>query len=495
MATSSQSKRLVSVSNGIEFLLIPRDELPDAEASGYYRPESRGLTIIEKEGRLYEVALDESRAAEHSGYRDLLSRERRRPQQVDSVPNAVPTCEAAETKLEANSLIGGTRVTANADEPLAATPAVSMIPLSLIEAVTQSDREAEEQRIEQERQINEATGWRKQMLRFQFWFAAHQEGLLRQLGTNGLSIALHVVILLLLASFFLVSPERKEIVIMASPSTSDDIVEEFTMQPEVVEITEPTQAEDADASPIEEVIPEISEAAETPDFLAAVSSMPATPPKTPSKPAPIPGEGMESAKGKPTFFGSKFAAINYVFVIDNSNSMTKGRFETALIQLMLTVNQLTPKQRFYVIFYSDTAYGMMHPNRVANLVVATPKNKLLLGNWLNTVPLCLKTNGKEAIQAALDLDPDVIYVLGDGAFTDGAAKQFAAKPHPRIIIHTRGMEVDEKNAREFKLLATSHKGTYRDVGVMPEGATLAKQYPRPRNNKRGPVWGITLPLP
>jgi hypothetical protein len=138
---------------------------------------------------------------------------------------------------------------------------------------------------------------------------------------------------------------------------------------------------------------------------------------------------------------------------------------------------------------------MMHPNRVANLVAATPQNKLLLGNWLNTVPLCLKTNGKEAIQAAFDLNPDVIYVLGDGAFTDNAAKQFAAKPHPRIVIHTRGMEVDEKNAREFKLLATSHKGTYRDVGVMPEGALLAKQYPRPRNNKRGPVWGITLPLP
>ena len=69
---------------------------------------------------------------------------------------------------------------------------------------------------------------------------------------------------------------------------------------------------------------------------------------------------------------------------------------------MLTVSQLTPKQRFYVIFYSDTAYPMMHPNSVSELQPATSRNKELLYYWLQSVQLCLKTNGTEAIQMAFD---------------------------------------------------------------------------------------------
>ncbi len=504
-SATPSDKRLVSISNGIEFLLIPRSELQDAEASGYYRPESRGRTIIEREGRLFEIPLEKGPLAEQQGYRDLLLRERRsRPASlvthvalplidVTSEQPSDPSGEAAPNVSDLKSVFKN-----NVPSPGVTAPPVSHLPipaptLSVVEAIEQSKREAEELRLEQERQIEEQTGLRRQGLRFQFWFAARRERLLKQLGTNSISIAIHVGILLLLASFFIASPKKQELVILSTPSTSESVVEEFTIEPETIEITEPTELEEAEASPAEEVMPETAVAEAAPNFLAAVSGEAIKPPAAPAKPAPIPGDGMASAKGKPTIFGSKFAAINYVFVIDNSNSMTKGRFETALIQLMLTVNQLTPKQRFYVIFYSDTSYGMMHPNTVRSLVPATPQNKLRLGQWLNTVPLCLRTNGKAAIQAAIDLNPDMIYVLGDGAFTDKAAQHFASNPHPRIVINTLGMEVDAKNAKEFQLLATSHRGTYRDVGVMPEGAVMAKQFPRPRNNVRGPVWGITLP--
>ena len=51
-----------------------------------------------------------------------------------------------------------------------------------------------------------------------------------------------------------------------------------------------------------------------------------------------------------------------MFVVDNSNSMIRGRFETALLELIRTVDNMTPKQQFYVIFFSDTAYRVFHPN-------------------------------------------------------------------------------------------------------------------------------------
>ena len=112
------------------------------------------------------------------------------------------------------------------------------------------------------------------------------------------------------------------------------------------------------------------------------------------------GTGKAAPKSKPAFFGSKVSAVDYVFVIDNSNSMTKGRFETALNELLKAVAQLTARQRFYVIFYSDTAYPLFHPKPATDLVNATSRNKQRLKSWLETVQLCLKTNGKEAISAA-----------------------------------------------------------------------------------------------
>ncbi|MCM2374524.1 VWA domain-containing protein [Aporhodopirellula aestuarii] len=502
MSSPQSRSRFVSVSNGIEFLLIPRSELPKAEANGYYRPESRGLMILEKDGRLFEVPVEKGGTAEHQGYRDVLSRERRKSNPAKEITSPDTTSNSPVPTLKAPTTDSAVEVD-NATPPKIEQPKAqpqpaespqpqTIAPLSMVAAIERSEREAEELRLEQQRQIEEQTGWRKEWLRFQFWFAERRDAYLRQLGTNSISVLIHVAIVLMLASFYLVNPEKQKFVIVAAPSSSDNVVEEFTIETEPIEITEPTEEPEADSAPVEEVVPDVTETATTPDFLSAVNFASIKPPTTPAKASTTPGTGIASVKGKPTFFGSKFAAINNVFVIDNSNSMTRGRFETALIQLMLTVNQLTPKQRFYVIFYSDTAYGMMHPNTVPNLVAATPRNKALLANWLDTVPLCLRTNGKKAIQIALDLKPDVIYVLGDGAFTDGAAQYFASRPNPNIVIHTRGMEVQKKDAAQFELLATSHKGNYRDVGVMPEGAAMAQRYPRPRNSTRGPIWGIML---
>ena len=55
------------------------------------------------------------------------------------------------------------------------------------------------------------------------------------------------------------------------------------------------------------------------------------------------------------------------------------------------------------------------------------------------------------------------------------------------------MEVKEKDAKSFRKLAEINRGTYMDVGVSPEGALMAKQAPRRRNNTRGPIWGLELP--
>ena len=66
---------------------------------------------------------------------------------------------------------------------------------------------------------------------------------------------------------------------------------------------------------------------------------------------------------RPVIQRAKFA-----FVIDNSGSMTKGRFETALYELQSAVEQMQPTQMFYVIFFNDTACtSLFHPEPALRL--------------------------------------------------------------------------------------------------------------------------------
>jgi hypothetical protein len=201
------------------------------------------------------------------------------------------------------------------------------------------------------------------------------------------------------------------------------------------------------------------------------------------------GEGLSAA----SFFGSKTKGSRFVFVVDNSNSMGGGRFETALSELMKTVDGMSAQQSFYVIFFSDTAYRLFHPKPVMRMVPATYDNKKKLRSWLGTVEMCLKTKGEEAIQTAFDLQPDVIYILGDGRFTDRAGMMLAA-PHKRQVpIHTLGMEVDPIGKREFQAIAKANRGTYRNVTASRTARKMAARNPIKKNRTRGYVWGTTLP--
>ncbi len=63
------------------------------------------------------------------------------------------------------------------------------------------------------------------------------------------------------------------------------------------------------------------------------------------------------------FFGTEAKGNRFVFVVDNSSSMKGGRLEMAVAELVRTVEGLSPRQSFYVIFVSDQTYPMFYPQR------------------------------------------------------------------------------------------------------------------------------------
>jgi hypothetical protein len=208
------------------------------------------------------------------------------------------------------------------------------------------------------------------------------------------------------------------------------------------------------------------------------------------------GQGMASigdGMGGAAYFGTVVSGRRFVYVLDNSNSMTKGRFETAVNELVRSVDSMSQTSSFYVVFFSDTAYPLFHPTPATGFVKATEENKARLKQWLRTVQLCLYTDGHKAMDIAFSMRPDAIYILGDGAFTDDTTKMLTA-PHKRSIpIHTFGMEVDQKGEWQLKDIAKANHGKYTPVRAHPLALEMAKKNPLPRNRTRGPVWGLSLP--
>jgi len=210
------------------------------------------------------------------------------------------------------------------------------------------------------------------------------------------------------------------------------------------------------------------------------------------------GSGPSSGTGNgppATFFGSSAIANRVVFVVDNSNSMDEGRMHTSLAELARCVQALSPEQSFYVLFYSDTVYGMFHPHAVDELLPATKGNKQRLMQWLHTAEMCVGGRLVDAMRLVVRLEPDVVFLLSDGVMSDYPVDYITdANNNWPFTIHTIGMTVpDAAAAQNLARIAHANGGTFRSVGVSPLAQELAKRNPIKKNRHRGGVWGIKLP--
>ena len=316
-------------------------------------------------------------------------------------------------------------------------------------------------------------------------------GLLETMPSWLVSTLVHITLILFLAIFTFARTSEKSLILNVDPTDHAEVFTEMeVVDYEEIEFEEDSSMEEMVLSENELSLPAVNatvantlaDSFESMDLDVGLGEL---------------IEGLEEVGeevGTTTFFGAKQTAQKVVFVVDNSNSMTNGKFETALNELSKTVGNLTPQQKFHVIFFSDTAYMMFHPKPVTKLLPATEENKDRLRQWLYTVEMCLKTKGAEAMNAALMLKPDVIYVLGDGAFTDNTTDLLTAPHRRKIVVNTLGMQVSGKGSDQLKAIARANKGKYRDVSAAAGAAKMARQNPIRRNRSRGKVWGITLPV-
>jgi len=133
-----------------------------------------------------------------------------------------------------------------------------------------------------------------------------------------------------------------------------------------------------------------------------------------------PGAGAE-------FFGTVAYGDRFVFILDNSTSMSYGganaqtgdRFARASTELLYSIERLTDQQSFYVILFNGQTRRMFDDaSLVADPLPATRENKDRLRAWLAGVPLGPSTDPRDALRLGLTVRPSAVFLLSDGEFNE-----------------------------------------------------------------------------
>lgn len=343
------------------------------------------------------------------------------------------------------------------------------------------------------------------------------------------SAAVNVVAILGLALIFVAAEAKPKRPVLTLGATEESFVDELTPVEFEASAEAPAGVEQAadqlpeldvlaaDAVAIDDVAPDAAAFADAPtavmpvsfdsaDALAALGG-------TGGDSSGSGGGGGGAGGGQPagaSFFGRTGQGQTVCFICDNSNSYRDGGFHAVLDEVARAVDSLRPEQSFFVVFFSDAAYPMFHPERMDALQSASPDNKRRLRTWLASVQMCGGGQGiDEAVRIAGKLDADVVYFLSDGEHAASVVDRVTRADFGGAVVHTFGMQqgvwdrrtgqVDPEKLRRQQdfdrnliAIATAHGGTFTPVTVPPQAAALERLRPIQRNRTPGPVWGVKL---
>jgi len=193
--------------------------------------------------------------------------------------------------------------------------------------------------------------------------------------------------------------------------------------------------------------------------------------------------------GAASFFGLDARGNSFVYVVDYSGSMYMlGKIQAAKNELIRSIQALSGAQKFYVIFF-DSRHQAMPSER---LVPATAENKRTYGQWVEQTNGGGGTNPLQAMELALSLKPNAIWLMTDGMFecSDDMILGLIRTNNPGRRIQVHAIAFFE-NAGEpiLKQIAEENRGKYRFVPPTAIGApggvpvrprrTFPRPLPRP----------------
>ncbi len=177
----------------------------------------------------------------------------------------------------------------------------------------------------------------------------------------------------------------------------------------------------------------------------------------------------KAEEGGPSYYGIPIRARRLVFVIDTSGSMAGERLAAAKKELVEAIDKLPAEAQFNILVF-DSKLAIWSQK----LVIATPDNRKRAASFVNGLIANGSTCTYDALAAALNMKVESIYVLTDGAPTNGLIVEpgqilAAVQIQNRIVgssIHTIGIAPGPDDAifsLFLKALAAENHGQYRKV--------------------------------
>jgi hypothetical protein len=214
------------------------------------------------------------------------------------------------------------------------------------------------------------------------------------------------------------------------------------------------------------------------------------------------GDDGDSAGEEGTeFFGVQGTGNKFVFVCDCSGSMSGLKWLELNRELSRCIGSLSAGKSFYAIYFDGEMHPMFEPfSREPALLDATSENIEKARHWIASKSLGNDTSPCESVKFAANLEPDAIFLLTDGEFTDYTApflrdfnKKRVAKGKPKVVVHTIGF-FSQKHQLVLERIAKDSGGTYQFVaGPKPVKQKRKSQnvYARPLGP---PVFGPRPPM-
>lgn len=309
------------------------------------------------------------------------------------------------------------------------------------------------------------------------------------------SLVLHVLMVISLALLAIKLPEPPAS--LAFESSSSEAIESFEMT-ESLEVTAP--AEVSETVPTPETLVDLTDnlsdlsASLTSDLaegLLAPSAGSATAAIAALTAGSVNPAALQTAS---SFFGADASGNNFCYVIDSSGSMRGGAWEAAKGELRRSLLTLKESQRFYVIFFNAELDAIPLPGEsqpAPNALYATPENIAHAGRWIETVSIDTGASPMRALEAAVKLEPDAVYLLTDGVTSVDVPKKVREFNRTTDLINGEQVKVpihaiayySLKGEQLMRQLAAENNGQFIYVPD-PRKLDPRKLVPRPPANRK-----------
>ncbi len=183
------------------------------------------------------------------------------------------------------------------------------------------------------------------------------------------------------------------------------------------------------------------------------------------------GYGSGDGSGKATFFGVQATGGRFVFVVDSSSSMMGARWEALCYELERAISGLDARQHFFVISFDTEPRPMFGEFPPKGEFLRPNRSSILkLRRWIRSLNLGESTLPAKAMEIAVNLKPDAIFLLSDGEILDrtvlelrrfNGATDNGPSEHS-IPVHTILLE-SRAGRRTLETISRENGGTFSEV--------------------------------